>query len=137
VTLVDEQVEVVQTPASVVVVRDPENIVVVEELVEIVEVAAVGNQGGKGDKGDQGDQGDTGPQGDQGNPGVPGGGFNYVHDQAIASLTWHIVHNLNGFPNVTSVDSSDREIEGAVTYLSAFALDIDFGVVVGGTAYLS
>lgn len=80
-------------------------------------------------------RGPVGPPGPQGTPGPVGS--TYVHSQALAQLVWTVSHNLNMFPNVTSVDSSDREIIGALTYVDANTLTLTFTSPESGKAYLS
>ena len=64
-------------------------------------------------------------------------GFIYVHYQGAAAFTWTIIHNLDGYPNVTTVDYSGQKIEGDVHYISANQIDVIFSVLVDGKAYLS
>lgn len=63
--------------------------------------------------------------------------FEYVHDQPVASTVWTVIHNLNGQPNVTTVDTSGQEIEGTVTWPDANTVVITFSAATGGKAYLS
>lgn len=123
---------------DVIVVQEPliETVTIADEVQVlesvIAETVEIGVRGSKGDKGDQGDQGPQGPQG------VPGSGdFSYVHDQMIPSATWTIVHGLNGYPNITVVDSSGREVVGEVTYVDANTISVQFASSFGGKAYLS
>lgn len=69
--------------------------------------------------------------------GGSGASFAYVHDQQVPQSTWTVVHNLNGFPNVTVIDSASREVEGDVTYDSVNQLTLTFSAPFGGKAYLS
>lgn len=78
-----------------------------------------------------------GPQGIQGTPGLAGAGFNFVHDQGTPSSVWVIVHNLNGYPNITVVDSAGTEVEGTVTYDSANQVTVSFAGAFSGKAFLS
>jgi hypothetical protein len=124
---------------DVIVVHDTliETVTTGADEVEVLEtiITDVFEVGSKGDKGDKGDQGDQGIQGIQG---VPGSGtFAYVHDQMIPANPWVIHHNLNGFPNVTVVDSSQREVEGDVTYTDVNTMTITFVGPFAGKAYLS
>ncbi len=71
-----------------------------------------------------------------------GGGtssFRYVYVQTLPSSTWVIVHNLNGYPNVTVVDDtpSVSQIEGDVTYPDANHVIVSFASAVAGKAFLS
>jgi hypothetical protein len=86
-------------------------------------------------EGRQGVAGPTGPTGIQGPPGLSGA--NYVHDQAISSTTWTIQHNLNRFVSVMVVDSSDRVVEGAITYVDSNSIQISFNAAFTGQAYLN
>lgn len=129
-----EVIEVDETTDAVIVIDDPDEVVVVNEYPLVVETATPGPQGATGPEGPQGDIGPEGPAGPQG---VPGGGFNYVHDQGTPSATWVIVHNLGGFPNVTVVDSAGTEVVGNVVYDSATQVTVTFTNAFGGKAYLS
>lgn len=89
--------------------------------------------------GTKGEKGDTGDQGPQGPPGSGGSGSNwaYVHNQAIPSATWVITHSLGGFPNITVIDSSDREVVGDVVYTDLNTITVTFAAAFSGKAYLS
>jgi hypothetical protein len=70
----------------------------------------------------------------------PGGAqtISYHWAQATASTTWTITHNLSFQPNVTAVDSAGTQIyPGALKYLNATTIELDFSAAVGGDAYLS
>lgn len=115
------QVDVVMASgevASVVLVEPPE-----------VEILAAVNIGA------QGPQGDQGPQGPQGINGTPGG--SYTHIQGVASAVWNINHGLGFFPNVTVVDSTNREVVGDVQYVDANNVTLTFAGAFSGKAYLS
>jgi len=68
-----------------------------------------------------------------------GGGSdkNYVHNQGIASTTWNVVHNLNKYPSVTIVDSSNREVEGNIVHLTLNTLTITFSSGFAGKAFIN
>lgn len=76
----------------------------------------------------------TGPQGPEGPPGPD---FRYIHDQPIASAVWTINHNLNGFPNVTVIDSANEIVEGHIVYTSGNTIRLEFTGGFSGKAYLS
>lgn len=61
----------------------------------------------------------------------------YVHNQAVASNTWNITHNMRFYPNVTIVDSALTKVVGEVIYLSENALTVTFSQSFSGKAYLS
>ena len=67
----------------------------------------------------------------------------WIHDQGAASDTWTINHNLNRYPSVTVVDSSENVIIGTVNYSSpnqviiSFFKDDDTGLAFDGKAYLN
>ena len=61
----------------------------------------------------------------------------YLHFQASPAATWILPHMLGRYPNVTTVDSLGREIEGEITYLDPNTVRADFEVAVGGSAFLS
>lgn len=101
-----------------------------------VQVILAGNTGPRGL---QGDVGPTGPQGIKGDKGDPGSdnSFRYVHDQGIPSSTWIVAHNLDGFPNVTVVDSAGTSVEGEVDYIDQNNIVLHFSAIFTGKAYLS
>ena len=66
-----------------------------------------------------------------------GSSFTYVHEQAIPDDEWTINHALGGFPNVTALDSTDREIVGDIEYVTQYVLKITFSSATAGKAYLS
>jgi hypothetical protein len=80
-----------------------------------------------------------------GGGGDPGGGtgecdcenFTYVHAQGIPSSVWIINHDLDYFPQITTVDSTGRVVEGDVVYTSATQITVTFSAPFAGTAYLS
>jgi hypothetical protein len=62
----------------------------------------------------------------------------YRHVQATAATVWSIAHTLPFRPNVTTVDSSGREmIPGLVEYPDAVHVRLTFSAAVGGEAYLT
>lgn len=61
----------------------------------------------------------------------------FVHDQTIPSATWTITHDLNKFPSVTVVDSSNSEVIGQIAYSSFNTLTITFSGAFSGKAYLN
>ena len=54
------------------------------------------------------------------------GDITYTHNQSSTSDTWTITHNLNRFPSVTVVDSTNTIVIGTVVYNSANQLTITF-----------
>lgn len=62
---------------------------------------------------------------------------NYIHDQQIASNTWVVVHNMNKYPAVNIVDTSNDIIMGEVRYNSLNQLTIAFTAAISGKAYLN
>lgn len=61
----------------------------------------------------------------------------YVHNQASASSTWSITHNMKFYPNVSIVDTGLSKVIGEVTYVSENALTVTFSHPFAGKAYLS
>lgn len=121
---------------DVVVVEDTliETVTASADEVEVLETVIIDvlEVGAKGDQGIQGGPGPPGP------PGPPGSGtFSYVHDQLVPANPWTITHNLNGYPNITVVDSSQREVEGDVTYIDLNTIQVSFAGAFAGKAYLS
>jgi hypothetical protein len=77
-------------------------------------------------------------QGPPGPPGPPGAsGSNYVHDQAVASTTWTIVHPLSKHPAVHIEDSSHRVVIGELEYPDDSTVIARFTAPFGGKAYLN
>lgn len=66
-----------------------------------------------------------------------GGGGTFLFEQDVPATLWTIVHGLGFFPNVTTVDTLDREIVGAVEYVDADTVTVEFSNAVTGKAYLS
>lgn len=63
--------------------------------------------------------------------------YRYVHNQAIASDTWTITHNLATKPNVVVVDSAGTWLLGDVTYISDLQVILSFSSPFSGFAYLT
>jgi len=61
----------------------------------------------------------------------------YTHEQASASTSWVINHNLNKFPSVTVVTSVGVVVIGNITYNSANQLTISISDADSGKAYLN
>jgi hypothetical protein len=77
--------------------------------------------------------GEPGPEGPPG----PAGGAVYVHSQLAAASTWTITHALGIFPNVTVVDSLDRQMITDLDYLDANTIQVTLSAATAGKAYLS
>lgn len=63
--------------------------------------------------------------------------FKYVHNQLVPAAIWLVIHGLGGFPNVTAIDSSFKEIVGDLEYLDLNSLKITFASATGGQAFVS
>jgi hypothetical protein len=61
----------------------------------------------------------------------------YLHDQQVASSTWTVTHNMDKYPSVNIVDTSNDIIMGEVRYNSLNQLTITFTADVSGKAYLN
>ena len=61
----------------------------------------------------------------------------YLHNQVSANSTWTIYHNLNFYPNVTVLNSSNQIIEADIQYLDANSVRIVMNASTSGKAYLS
>ena len=66
----------------------------------------------------------------------------FTHNQNTTSNTWTITHNLNRFPSVTVVDSTNTIVIGTVVYNSVNQLTITFfqagsALAFSGKAYLN
>lgn len=60
----------------------------------------------------------------------------FEHNQTFTTNEWHIVHNLNKYPQVTVLDSALNEVEGDVQHLSKNELVIRFNFPFKGQAQL-
>lgn len=57
--------------------------------------------------------------------------------QGVPSATWNIIHNLDKYPSVTVVDSSDQVCIGDVQYIDKNNIIITFSSAFSGKAYLN
>lgn len=60
----------------------------------------------------------------------------YIHNQTFTSDSWHINHGLGKFPQVSILDSSNRQVYGEVQHLNNNELKITFSAPFQGTAQL-
>jgi hypothetical protein len=92
-----------------------------------------GPRGEPGVTGPPGAQGDTGQRGPTGPPG-PSPGF----EQRFASATtdWVIVHGLDAYPTVVTVDLYERPVLGDVTWPDRNTVIVHFDLPFAGTARL-
>lgn len=94
-----------------------------------------GSVGPTGSPGEIGATGSTGAAGATGATGAPGGTtFTYYQSVPAASAT--IVHNLNRFPNVTTITLSGDTVIGDVDYVDANTVSVTFSGPFSWTAYL-
>lgn len=75
--------------------------------------------------------GPQGPQGPQGDNNV----F-YTHTQGIPAASWVITHNLDGYPTAVVFDSAGTQCEGTYSYQSPNQMTITFTAPFSGTAYI-
>lgn len=61
----------------------------------------------------------------------------FEFNQATASNTWNISHNLNKFPSVSISDSGGSEVQGLISYVDNNNLTINFSAPFSGKAYLN
>lgn len=61
----------------------------------------------------------------------------YVHTQSTPATTWTITHNLNRFPSVTIVDTTDSEVVGDVHYKNANEITLTFSRAIAGKAFFN
>ena len=61
----------------------------------------------------------------------------FIYTQTTPSSTWTITHNLNSFPSVTTVDISNVQIVGDLSYTNVNQLIVNFSAPVDGKAYLN
>ena len=71
--------------------------------------------------------------------GVIGGASDahYVHAQNENSETWTVEHNLNKYPSVSVVDSSNEEVIGEVQHTNANSLIVKFSAPFSGKAFVN
>lgn len=60
----------------------------------------------------------------------------FVFTQDSPSSLWTVTHNLGGYPSVTVTDSSGNVGYGAVKYINASSLTVEFASSFSGRAYL-
>lgn len=60
-----------------------------------------------------------------------------IYVQGTAALTWTIDHNLNRYPQVTTLDSTGAQISGTVTWPTLNRVVITFSPAVAGKAFLT
>ena len=65
------------------------------------------------------------------------GDKNFVFNQAVASATWTVQHNLNKFPSCTMVLSTGQQCYGDVTFIDENNLTITFASAESGKAYIN
>lgn len=63
--------------------------------------------------------------------------YAHIHNQALSSSQWNIVHNMGKYPSVTIVDTGLSEVIGAVEYISNNELRVSFSAPFSGKAYLN
>jgi len=72
---------------------------------------------------------------------TPSGGASgdktYTYEQAVASSTWNVTHNLNKYPSVSVVDSGGTTVEGEVTHTDENSVIIYFSAPFTGKAFIN
>lgn len=63
--------------------------------------------------------------------------FSHIHNQTVSSSTWNVTHNLNKYPSVSIVDSSNEEVIGEVEHINANSLTVKFSAPFSGKAFLN
>jgi len=63
--------------------------------------------------------------------------FTFTVGAPSATATWNINHNLDKYPSVVTVNTSNEEMYGALTYTDKNNLTITFKSAVAGFAYLN
>lgn len=61
----------------------------------------------------------------------------FEYNQLTPSTQWTIIHNLNFYPSVLTLDTSGTIVEGMVTHVSKNTLYVTFNIAVAGSARLS
>lgn len=62
---------------------------------------------------------------------------NYVFNQASATATWNINHNLNKYPSIHVVDSAQTVVVGDVKYIDLNNITVTFASGFAGQAFLN
>lgn len=65
------------------------------------------------------------------------GDKNFVYTQAVPAVTWTITHNLEKYPSVSVVNSSNQLGYGQVNYISLNQLTLTFSAAFAGKAFLN
>lgn len=65
------------------------------------------------------------------------GDLNFVYTQATPAITWTITHNLEKYPSVSVVNSSNQLGYGQVNYISLNQLTVTFSAAFAGKAFLN
>ena len=129
-------------PLRIIVDKQDQNKIIVQEQTTRVEISQGGPQGIQGPAGAAGSTGPTGPTGATGptGPQGPAGATQvvaYTHLQNAVSLSWVITHNLGFYPNVVVTDSAGTVVEGDLSYASVNQLTVTLSHAISGSAYLS
>ena len=114
-----------------IVVREPQNVVSVERVVNQV----VANPAPAVEL-TIATPGPPGPPGPQGPAGAAGGSV-FTHNQSTPAATWTLQHNLGRFSHVTLLDDDGTEFEADVTQASVNTIVIQFPSPHTGTAIVS
>jgi hypothetical protein len=67
----------------------------------------------------------------------PGPSGSYVHNQAVASTTWVIVHNLGFYPSIRIENTAGDDVEGDLSHDSLNQTTATFSAAIAGKAYCS
>lgn len=123
-------------PVQVIEIRTPRyaSIDILAKYPTDVAIVEVYTRGPSGPPGVQGEEGDQGEQGEQGAAGPPGAEFSQTFVSPI--YQWVIVHNLDAYPVVTTVDTNGEEIIGDVTHPDRNTVIVNWLVPFAGTARL-
>ena len=62
---------------------------------------------------------------------------NFVYSQGVPAATWVVTHNLNKYPSVTVVDSTDTIVYGEVEYNSLNQVTLTFAGAFSGKAFFN
>lgn len=63
--------------------------------------------------------------------------FSHIHNQTVSASTWSITHNLNKYPSVSIVDSSNEEVIGEVEHINSNSLTVKFSAPFSGKAFVN
>lgn len=62
---------------------------------------------------------------------------NFVYEQIYPQKEWNIVHNLNKYPTIATIDSAGSEVIGSIKYMNKNEVTISFSHAFSGKAFFN